>query len=254
MPNSLNLKTQILRMTLTPTIVHCLLILACLAFTPGVTCASSEQESEVVQLSRTEFQLGAIHLNRAKRTLSMPAEVNLTNQVIEYALVSDQGKTHESLLRTSANPKDIHVAALLLGVAATSDLGKTNQPIRASQASRVRVEIEWQRGGKRHTNQIEDWWGLGTKSSPTLKRRLRGIEWVYNGSIIVDGHFIAQEEGSILSLIRDPGALLNNPGIDRDDDNIHYPHTAQIPPKGTPVTVLFYFLGQEAEKPAKQTQ
>ena len=48
----------------------------------------------------------------------------------------------------------------------------------------------------------------------------------------------AEAEGSFISLIRDPAALLNNPDATRDDDSLHVPNTSALPAAGTPVTVI----------------
>ena len=192
---------------------------------------------QVIQTGPSEFQIGAVHFSRNTHTLSFPAEINLVDRVVEYGIVSREGKTHESLLRTDAAPRDVHLAVLLLGGEPTADLGKTNKPIHAPLPSRVNVDVEWALGGVSKTNRLSEWLGLGTPSSQTLTGRLQNAEWAYSGSLTLEGHFIAQEEGSILSLIRDPNALINNLGIDRDNDDIHYPDPRRMPPKGTPVTV-----------------
>ena len=49
--------------------------------------------------------------------------------------------------------------------------------------------------------------------------------------------FLAQKEGSIVSLIADPAALVNNPRPDRENDELWTLRTPKIPPVGTPVQV-----------------
>jgi len=62
--------------------------------------------------------------------------------------------------------------------------------------------------------------------------------WLYNGSEFDRWGFAAQREGSLVALIRDPAALVNNPGPDRDNDQIHFPNAAVLPAKGTLVRVI----------------
>ncbi|MBI1840075.1 MAG: hypothetical protein HYR88_04395 [Verrucomicrobia bacterium] len=217
----------------------------CLAATPP----EPAPPPRVRQVGPDEFLVGDVRLDRSTRSLGFPAEVNLTDRVLEYALVTHQGKTHESLLRTAVDPKDVHVAALLLGAIASAELGDTNKTVRPPARSRVTVDIEWRSDGAQRTNRLEDWMGLGTKISQTLTNRLKRMDWIYTGSTVVQGHFIAQEEGSIISLIRDPGALINNPGVDRDDDDIHYADPERAAKKGTLVTVRLRFMTEtDAEK------
>jgi hypothetical protein len=61
--------------------------------------------------------------------------------------------------------------------------------------------------------------------------------WVYNGSLIVRGTFLAQVDGSIISLVTDPVALINNTGPGHDNDLIWTPNTNNIPPPDVPVEV-----------------
>jgi hypothetical protein len=69
--------------------------------------------------------------------------------------------------------------------------------------------------------------------------------WIYNGSRFADaGVFLAQKEGSIVSLIADPAALVNNPRPDRENDELWTLHTPKIPPVGTPVQVTVRLLPQ----------
>ena len=49
----------------------------------------------------------------------------------------------------------------------------------------------------------------------------------------------AQREGSIVSLIADPNALVNNPRKDRENDELWIMNTEAIPPVGAPVRVSF---------------
>lgn len=51
--------------------------------------------------------------------------------------------------------------------------------------------------------------------------------------------FMAQREGSILSLIADPSALINNPRPDRENDELWILNTSAIPPVGTAARVTF---------------
>jgi hypothetical protein len=50
---------------------------------------------------------------------------------------------------------------------------------------------------------------------------------------------MAQREGSIVSLIADPNALVNNPRKDRENDELWILNREAIPAVGTPVQVTF---------------
>ena len=193
--------------------------------------------------SPNAYRMGDIELSAQHHSLSFPATVNVTDVVIEYALVTRDGKTHESLLSTAVSARDLHLASLLLGVKASADLGSTNQVIAPASSGQVRVWVEWGTPGAStyHLRRLEDLIGLGSRDSRTITGKLSAASWNYSGSFVHEGRFVAQEEGSIISLIRDPVALINNPGVDRDDDDIHYPNPMSLPPRGTLVRVIWEF-------------
>lgn len=201
--------------------------------------------NQVVQTGPETFRIGAIDLNRKERTLRFPAEVRITNEVVEYALVTRDGKTHESVLTTEVSPTHLHVAVLLLGITPAPDLGLTNAPIRLQKNSTARIDVTWKPVGKKKEQRarLGDLISLQPSigNSVPARRRFGVDRWSYTGSFLHEGLFLAQEEGSIVSLIRDPVALLNNPAIDRDNDDIHFANPHRLPPKGTPVTLEIRF-------------
>jgi hypothetical protein len=74
---------------------------------------------------------------------------------------------------------------------------------------------------------------------PARVRADAAHDWVYNGSFAVAGVLAAQRGGSIIALITDPSALVNNPKPDRADDEIHLVNPQALPREGTPVEIVF---------------
>lgn len=208
---------------------------------PGQQARADSQTNQIVQTGPNSFQLGSIQLNRAKRSLTFPAEVRITNEVVEYALVTTDGKTHESLLTTEVSPTQLHVAVLLLGVQPAGDLGQTNSVIPLQPDSSARIDISWKDKGRERRMRLEQMIQLRSPDGKGTPRSLKLAGWSYSGSFLHQGLFVAQEEGSIISLIRDPVALINSPGVDRDDDDIHFPDPRRVPPKGSQVTIRIRF-------------
>ena len=66
--------------------------------------------------------------------------------------------------------------------------------------------------------------------------------WVYNGSKVIEGTFIAQRDGSIVSIIFDPLALANNTRPGCENDEIWCVNTNAVPAFNTPVEVTFKLL------------
>ncbi|HAM70654.1 MAG TPA: hypothetical protein DCM86_03315 [Verrucomicrobiales bacterium] len=234
-----------LRLPITPSrggIAGTWVALASLAIGCALPTTKQNPQPTVQSMGGGVYRLGAIEFRKTDHVLTFPAEINLTEPVIEYGIVNSNGKTHESLLRTEVPPRDVHLASLLLGFHPNPDLGPTNAPIPLRPGSRVEVRVDWIQAGVHVSHPLQELIGLGPKDSQSLTGKLEVTAWSYSGSRVDHGGFVAEEEGSILSLIRDPVALINNPAPDREDDDIHYPVKGLLPPRGTPVRVTFHLL------------
>lgn len=204
------------------------------------------------EISRDIFQLGAVRLDKNRRTVQFPAQVNMKEGVVEYFLVQTRGKSYESLLRTDVEPYYIHLAMLLIGAqGAPPDAGLSNAPSQPFHINRpknatnlpprlavlgdpVTIELAWQTADGRKEARAEDWiMNLTTKTNAG-----RG-PWTYNGSRVIDGIFIAQREGSIVAMIDDIDAMANNPRAGSDDDQIWQINSNALPPLNTTVQVTF---------------
>lgn len=175
-----------------------------------------------------KLRLGEVEIDRRERTLSFPAKVNAVEGNIEYALVTGKGKTHESLLVTDALPRDIHLGCLLLGGAVA---GKS--PLQVS------IEVTWQTNGPEKRLPLEDLI-VFAKDHPQGAQGggLAPGPWTYSGSKIDAAGFVASREGSLIALIHDDTALVNNPRPGREDDTLHVPGKRALPPSGTPVRLV----------------
>ena len=213
-------------------------VLSCRGEQPtNAALAALMQGGRVVALDSNTWRVGSVILNKAERTIQIPSHVNMQSNVIEYALVTVGGKTHESLFATEANPRDVHIAALLLGIRPAEMMSKTNLALSVPAGSAVEVEGAWLEGGREIRRPLHELIGLADKPNE-ITQLLKPSPWFYNGSRVVDnGLFLAEQGGSIISLIFDPDALINNPRADKDNDDIHFPNTSQVPPAGTPVRV-----------------
>ena len=158
---------------------------------------------------------------------------------VEYAVVGSRGKIHESVFVTTAEARDLHVAALLLGVSAASDLGPQNAAAIAKRGSAVVITVEWERNGPTERIFLNEAVNISDPATKAVTGNLPSGAWVYNGSRIeADGGFAATRHGSLISIIRDEDALVNNPGATRDNDEIHTPNAGKLPPKGHPVRIV----------------
>lgn len=197
----------------------------------------------VHQVGANQFAVGHVRLDNTAATISFPAVVNLRQGPVEYLVVTDYGKIHESLLRTTAAPYHIHLALLLLGLHPHGPTAFTN--LATTKPSRsppmpppdLRIEISWTENQRLRRT---------TAGRHVLNRRARKPvghgHWLFTGSRFREDGFAAQSDGSIISLIDDPDAIIANalPGCD-DDDNWLATGT-KLPPPDSPVEVTLKLL------------
>ncbi len=195
---------------------------------------------KVEELAPGKFRIGKVKFDAAARTVSLPAKVNLRGGVIEYVLTTEAGKAHEAMLTTGASPRDLHLACLLLGMKGAPVTGEVNAAMTVPAAESVRIAVMWETNGPVKTLPLASLLRV-VKNGPDGKSTpVADGAWHYTGSCFFgNGSFAAEAEGSFISLIRDPAALLNNPDPTRDNDEMHVPNTTALPAAGTPVTVIF---------------
>jgi hypothetical protein len=80
-------------------------------------------------------------------------------------------------------------------------------------------------------------------SNTLTKSQMSRGDWIYNGSRVVQGVYLAQRDGSIVAIIADPDAMINSPRAGRDDDEIWRANSSLVPPVGTAVEVTLQLGG-----------
>jgi hypothetical protein len=184
------------------------------------------------QIATGIFQIGQVRLDKVQKTITVPAFVNMTAGLIEYFLVTSSGKTHESVLRTDVPPYQIHLAMLLLGAKGTTN-AFPDDPAKPLPGDQIGIAVRWKLSGKEKQFRGEEL-VFNTKTKAVMSKG----PWVYNGSCVIDGIFIAQEQGSIISVMEDAFAMINNPRSGREDDKIWIVRSKKVPPLDTPVEIV----------------
>lgn len=223
-----------------------LLVVGCAWINAGLTAASVESPDAVAAADESaqhivldpetgRLRIGSVELDPVARRLRFPAQVNMQEGLLEYALVTGGGKLHESLLRTDVDPMDIQVALTLLGLKGRADKTREPSPIRL-EGEGVRIDVEWREGE-------------GEVAVPVRKRLERMItdqrsgesmsdqHWIFTGSRIVDGVLMVRQEGSIVAIYRDSLAMMENPLPEAVDDTLWYARQTEVPVPGTSVLV-----------------
>jgi hypothetical protein len=182
-------------------------------------------------LSSGVYEMGGCRIIKKENRVEFPAEVNMDKGLLEYVIVGNSGKVHESLLRTAISPYALQISLLLLGVEGTMHpLGEQGQA-RMPEGDRVRIQVSWQDKGAEKKLPVEQWIAKGDKP-------VGAMPWVFTGSVVVNGVFMAQAEKSIVALFHDPIALIDHQLPEGASDEIWHVDSASVPPAGTAVTVI----------------
>ena len=202
--------------------------------------ASLRKDLKIEKTADGKLRLGAVELDKQTRAIRFPAAVNMTSGTVEYALVATTGKSHEAMFTTDAAPRDIHLAMLLLGIQPAKFAPSPDKGLLVPAAAAVEVSVGWETNGPPKNLPLASLMTVADPSADKPAGELKaGRPWLYNGSRFNEAGFAATLEGSIISLIADEMALVNNSQSDRENDEIHLPNTAALPPAGTRVTITF---------------
>lgn len=199
------------------------------------------------------YRVGLVEFNAQTKVISIPTVVNKreSGEIIEYMLVSEKGKVHESILTTKARPFDVQIALKLLKYKAGEGdvfdrlLPAEDRKIKgkksATKGQAVTVKVNWKDGDKEHSDLINNW----ALDGATLKDKSDGEAmprhpWNYTGSVVSGGRFLAEIEGSIIAIYLDPAAIFNTTVPGSEMDERWGANHRVIPAIGTPVTLTIH--------------
>jgi hypothetical protein len=180
------------------------------------------------------YSLGQIQIDRKERSITFPVVVNMSKGLLEYLLVRNGGKTHESLFRTSIDPGQIQIAMLLLGAEGSDQpLARQGDPD-TPRGNPVEITASYLKDGQMVPIKPESW--IARKSDDKLVDTAP-LDWMFTGSKIANGKFMAQLEGSIVAIYHDPVALFDNASQGGENNRVWFVNEAAVPPANTPVTL-----------------
>jgi len=206
-------------------------------FSPSRTNQITLTKPPIQEIGAGLFQIGEVRLDKNTKSVSLAGSVNMTNGLVEYAVVGRRGKLHESVLVTQAEPYHIHLAMLLLGATNQTAKAESGRPLTGHP---VQIWVSWKDGEKEKRAKLEELLCKERQSQPLTP----GI-WIYNGSRVVDGTFLAQRDESIIAIIDDPDALVNNPRKGRENDESWFVSEKGVPPAGADVRLTVELMKSE---------
>jgi hypothetical protein len=203
--------------------------------------ARDSSESEVVKVGEQIYKLGTLTINSERREIIIPGKVNMQKGMIELLACAPGGKTHESVLVLDVIPYHFQVALLLLGLKYVGGLQYQGDP-HTPRGDSVEVYVRWTKGSHDTTVRGEDLvWDIPHKKS------MEHTPWVFVGSQLEEGKFLADVEKSLITTYHDPLTILDNPAQSGGDDELFRVNESLTPPKGTPVTVIIKAISLEKE-------
>lgn len=200
-----------------------------------------------VQLDADRFKIGDVELNRQTRAIRFPAAINMREGLLEFVIVHDKGKVHESLLRTAINATHLNLALKLQRYQSSPELfmlrdeeGFPNglMPVvdaKTKAAARVEIRMLWKDGETEHSASVNEC--INNNRNNTV---MPAGPWVYGGSAVYNGRYVSEVTGDIVAILTNQAAIFNYPGDnnrDGEDYGSWYALTKMIPDVGTAVIV-----------------
>ena len=224
----------------------------------GPAATPAPAKPTLVRLDENRFKIGEVEFDKATRVIRFPAVLNQREGLLEYVVVHDKGKVHESLLRTAINATHLNLALKLLRYQSSPELFPLRDEghptglfpavdAKTKAAARVEIRMQWKIDATEHSATVNEMI-VNTKNDKPMPPG----PWVYGGSIIHEGRFIAEMTGDIVAILTNEASIFNYPGSsNQQGDNYGdwFVLTKLAPAIGTPVTVEIRPWGG-APKPA----
>ena len=200
--------------------------------------------AEVRKIDEDQYIVGGVTLRKSTREISFEARVNQTGGLIEFLLVTDKGKIHESLFACAISPTDLNVAFKLLGYPSTPELFEIvaadhrptgefpDVPDDVRNGARLAISVSWQDEGAEMTFAVNEL----VKNTATGEAMPPG-PWLYTGSLITNTGFRAEATGDIIAVFSNPAAMVNYPGEARTNDEVWSVSQGKLPSKDSPVRI-----------------
>jgi len=210
----------------------------------------------IEKIGETKYRIGDVEFDRKTREIRFPAKVNMKSGLLEFLIVHQNGKVHESLLATESSAIHINLAFTLLRYMPSKELyyklsktgGLSDQLYEETDevkaASRFRIDLEWIDNGKQRRVSANEWVMHDVKADAMPQK-----PWVFGGSSFHNGKFVPEMTGSYVAIFVTNDAFANYPGEDNFDDTVWSVYSARVPEVDTNVTVVF---APYSDKPAKQ--
>ena len=224
----------------------------------AVVLGRAQPESVLKRGEDGSLKVGPIEIAADRRSLRIPGRINQQRDIVEYLAVGPKGKTHESVLLLDVEATHLMVGCLLLGLTPAPLREQEDPGLRVvrrggeadpapparSQGSLVTLEVEWKDArGKTVRHRAEELtWNRERKAS------MRRTPWVFTGSQIWRGNFVAELEQSYVATWPDRAAVFNSPWEAKNPyrgEAFGFEANRQLlPAVGTPMFMIVKLVGE----------
>jgi hypothetical protein len=220
---------------------------------PAPTRSAAEEQA------RAAFAAEGILLDVTHKLASVPAEVLVRGELLEYLVVNPRGAVHESAFLTGINARKINAALLALGVEPGQNASwKRRDPpptpeelregapayeVTPPKGDGFFLYVAWKLDGETVFHRMEDLI-LDLRSGATMKRH----QWVYLGSRMLrmrpdtpDEAFAAELEGNLINIafFEQGNTLLTGALPECEDQTSWQSNFWLLPERGSPVEIVF---------------
>ena len=137
------------------------------------------------------YDFGGIIIDRKSNSVSIPAFSNQVNGLVEYAVVHEDGKIHESLFRTTVRPQLFHTSLLLLKFKPVEDFFQnlwSDDPKSIDYSENCfEILVSWEINGTNYEKEMENLSINQSRNGPIEKK-----SFIFTGSKMIEGTFLAE--------------------------------------------------------------
>ena len=191
----------------------------------------SEAADEPQKTSGPLKRVGSVEIDAATRTVVATGFVQTASDVLDYLAVGLNGKRYESVLTLELNAMDLQTALLLCGAKAGEPMNARDEG--PPHGTPLNIRVGWTTNGVEKIVAAEDLIWNHRDNKPVK------ADWIFTGSVIVNGRFGASDEECFVAVRWDPYAIANiGSDLGKSYEDV-YANTNTVPATNTPVTVYF---------------
>jgi len=206
---------------------------------------TEEAQKLVKKLEGNRFQLGDIVIDKNNNSIRFPAKVNMSEGVLEVLLSAPHGKLHEALLVTEVDAIHLNLALIMIGCKAGEMKVKEQGQDVIPEGTLLKVEIAYKedKEAKEKIIRAEDW-----VFDDKQKKAMAQTNWVYTGSFVSDGEYMAQLTGTYIVTFHDPYTIIDIALKEGADDTVFWVNKDAVKKKGFPVEIIITALEKDDEE------